>query len=83
MRKTIGFLAGVIAGALVGSVTALLLTPYSGSEVRERISSGIQQLVEEGKRAAAAQRADMEAQLEAFKRGTPITLETAPEEPPA
>ncbi len=83
MRKTIGLFAGVITGALVGSVTALLLTPYSGSEIRERLQSGIQHLIEEGKRAAAAQRADMEAQLDAFKRGTPIVLETTPEEPPA
>ena len=83
MRKTIGFFAGVIAGALVGSVAALLLTPYSGVEVRERLNTGVQRLLDEGKLAAAARRADLEAQLEAFKRGTPITLETVGEEPPA
>jgi hypothetical protein len=40
----------------------------------------VQALMEEGKRAAAARRAELEAQLEAFKRGTPVTIETTPEE---
>jgi hypothetical protein len=39
-------------------------------------------LIEEGKRAAAARRAELEAQLDAFKRGTPVTIETTPEEAP-
>jgi hypothetical protein len=43
----------------------------------------MQQLIDEGRRAAAAHRAEMEAQLEAFKRGTPITLEPTSQEPPA
>lgn len=83
MRKTISFFAGVLAGALVGSVAALLLTPESGSEVQERIRARAQHLIDEGRRAAAAHRAEMEAQLESFKRGTPIILETVPREPQA
>ena len=83
MRKPISFFAGVLAGALVGSVVALLLTPESGGVLQERIRTRARQLIDEGRRAAAAQRADMEAQLEAFKRGTPITLEAGTQEPGA
>lgn len=80
MRKTMNFLAGVLAGAIIGSVTALLLAPESGAELQEHLRSRGEKLMEEAKRAAAAQRAEMEAQLESFKRGTSIALEPAPEE---
>ena len=83
MRRTISFFAGVIAGALVGSVAALLLAPQAGGELQERIRARAQQLIDEGRRAAAAHRSVMEAQLESFKRGTPIILEGTPQEPSA
>lgn len=77
MRKVVSFLTGVLAGAVVGGVAALLLAPYAGSELQDRVRVRMQELVEEGKRAAAARRAELEAQLEAFKRGEPVTIETA------
>ena len=80
MRKIISFLAGLLAGAVVGAAAAILLAPYSGSELQERVRTRVQALMEEGKRAAAARRAELEVQLEAFKRGTPVTIETTPEE---
>ena len=80
MRKVINFLAGLLAGAVVGAAAAILLAPYSGSELQEQVRARVQALIEEGRHAAAARRAEMEAQLEAFKRGTPVTIETTPEE---
>jgi gas vesicle protein len=80
MRKIMNFLAGVIAGSLIGGVTALLLAPESGGELQARVRSRGQQLIEEARRAAAAQRAEMEAQLESFKRGSPVALSSAPAE---
>jgi gas vesicle protein len=80
MRKIVSFLAGLLAGAVVGAAAAILLAPHSGSELQEQVRSRVQGLVEEGRRAAAARRAELEAQLEAFKRGTPVTIETTPEE---
>jgi gas vesicle protein len=82
MRKAISFLVGLFAGAVVGAVAAILLAPYSGSELQERARARVQGLVEEGKRAAAARRAELEAQLESFKRGTPVAVKaTATEQP--
>lgn len=36
MNKIFSFMAGALCGALVGSVTALLLTPASGSEMKQQ-----------------------------------------------
>ena len=80
MRRIVSFLAGLLAGAVVGAAAAILLAPYSGSELQEQVRSRVQGLVEEGRRAAAARRAELEAQLEAFKRGTPVAIDTTPEE---
>jgi gas vesicle protein len=74
MRKTLFLIMGVLAGAVVGAAAATLLAPYSGKEMQERIRSRAQELIEEGKRAAAARRAELQAQLEGFKRGTPVTI---------
>jgi hypothetical protein len=79
MRKTISFLTGLLAGAVVGATAVILLAPTSGSEMQERLRSRVQELIDEGKQAAAARRAELETQLEAFKRGTPAAAETAPE----
>lgn len=37
MNKIFSFLAGAMSGALVGAVTALLLTPASGQDLRDDV----------------------------------------------
>ncbi len=81
MQKFTNFLAGLLTGAVVGVAAAILLAPYSGAELQERVRTRAQGLIEEGRRAAAARRVELETQLEAFKRGAPVTIETAPEQP--
>jgi gas vesicle protein len=81
MRKFVSFLAGLLAGAVVGVAAAVLLAPYSGPELQEKMRARVQDLIKEGKRAASARRAELEAQLEVFKRGKPVTIETTPEQP--
>jgi gas vesicle protein len=75
MRKATSFLIGLLSGAVVGGVLALLFAPYAGEELQIRIRDGVTDLVEEGKRTAAAKRLELEAQLESFKRGQPSTVE--------
>jgi gas vesicle protein len=75
MRKAMSFLAGVICGALVGGVAAVLLAPYGGEELRQRIRTQADELVTKGREAAAGKRAELEAQLEAFKQGRPVVLQ--------
>jgi len=81
MRKVISFLAGLLAGAAVGAAVAMLLAPSSGPELQERVRTRVQDLIKEGKRAATARRVELETQLEAFKRGAPVVIETTPEQP--
>ncbi len=56
MKGVILFLLGVVLGAAVGGLTALLLTPYSGDELRRQIgersgelSGQFEQLSERGR----------------------------------
>jgi gas vesicle protein len=83
MRKTVFLIIGLLAGAVVGAATAILLAPYSGQELQARIRTRAQRLIEEGKRAAVARRAELQAQLEGFKRGTPIAVEESTVDQPA
>jgi gas vesicle protein len=76
VRKVVNFLAGFFVGALTGAAVGLLLAPHRGSELQERIRARIDELVEEGQKAAAARRAELENQLEAFKSGESLTVES-------
>ncbi len=77
MRKVLNFLAGFFVGALTGAVVGLLLAPYSGTELQEQIRARFDEVMEEGEKAAAARRAELENQLEAFKTGESLTIEPA------
>jgi gas vesicle protein len=84
MRKTLFLIMGMLAGAAVGAAAALLFAPYSGKEMQAQIRTRAQKLIDEGKQAAAARRAELQAQLEGFKRGTPVTIsESTPDQPAA
>lgn len=47
------FLVGALVGGAVGAAAALLLTPYSGSEIRKRVRQGINQINGHGIKAKA------------------------------
>lgn len=76
MRKFFVFLAGFLAGVWTGGMLSLLFARESGSELQVRIREGVDSLVEEGKVAAESRRHELEEQLESFKQGRPITLQT-------
>ncbi len=69
MGKVFGFLAGAMCGAIVGAVAALLLTPQSGSALREQARQRYQEMLEEGRQAADQRRQEMLDEFEALKRG--------------
>ena len=80
MRKFGVFIAGLFVGLWTGGMLSLLFAPQSGTELQKRVREGVKRLVEEGKTAAEARRLELEEQLESFKQGRPIVLQTA--EPP-
>jgi gas vesicle protein len=76
MRKLLVFVAGFLAGVWTGGMLSLLFAPESGSEMQVRIREGVERLVDEGKLAAESRRHELEEQLESFKQGRPITLQS-------
>ena len=72
MRKLLNFLFGFLLGVLVGAAIAMLLAPEEGAGTRQQVRLRMDQVVEEGKRAAAERRAELETQLEQMKKGKPL-----------
>jgi len=68
MNKGMGFMAGAICGALVGAVTALLLTPASGPELIESTEERWQLTKSEARRAMEQRRHELETQYQSAKR---------------
>ncbi len=57
------FLNGMIIGAIAGAVIALLLAPKSGEDLRDEIKREVDEILEEGRRAAEQRQHEMEEQL--------------------
>ncbi len=69
MRKVLAFIAGLSIGFVTGGTLMILFAPEEGEALRSRLREEIERLVAEGKAAAEARRAELEAQLEALKQG--------------
>jgi gas vesicle protein len=69
MRKVLSFMAGMLAGALVGGTITLLLTPASGEELIEEIESRWHAAVDEAHAARIQKERELELQFELAKRG--------------
>jgi len=63
MNKIYGFVSGAIMGALIGATLALLLTPYSGNDLRQQINDRAQYVQDEVKKASLERRLELEKQL--------------------
>ncbi len=64
MRKAMAFVFGAVLGGILGGLTALLLAPYSGEEMRSVIQKGVDNIQLEIKEAAVQKRAELEGQLQ-------------------
>ncbi len=63
MRRFMTFLTGAFCGALVGAVTALLLAPSSGEEIRVRIQQRKDEFRNEIQEAYETRMAQLEGEL--------------------
>jgi gas vesicle protein len=68
MSKVIGFMAGAVCGALVGAVTALLITPASGQELIESAEERWRLTKREARAAMEARRIELENQYLSAKQ---------------
>lgn len=64
------FLLGLLLGAASGAAAALMMAPQSGDATQDMIRDRVKLVMDEGKRAAAERRAELEAQF-AQARQTP------------
>lgn len=71
MNKLFSFMAGAMCGALVGGVTALLLTPASGNNLREQAVTKWETAKQEAEQARTQTRQLLETEFEMMKGGTP------------
>jgi len=67
MRKAIGFLIGVVVGALVGSTVTLLLAPESGDQLRGEIRERGSAFLAEVRHAADSRRIELQGRLEELR----------------
>jgi len=63
MDKALSFLGGFVLGAVVGAIAAALMAPQPGNDLQALIRERLEMVAEEGRRAAAARRAELEAQF--------------------
>jgi gas vesicle protein len=70
MDDAIDFLGGLVLGAAIGGVIGLLFAPQSGSDLQQKLRERANLVIEEGRRAAADRRAELEAQFAQSKQVT-------------
>jgi gas vesicle protein len=68
MDDAIDFLGGFLLGAAIGGVVGLLFAPQAGGELQQMIRERAKMVIEEGRRAAADRRAELEAQFAQSKQ---------------
>ena len=64
MKKAMAFIFGAVLGGVLGGITALMLAPYSGEELRTVIQKEVDNIQVEIKEAAQKKRAELEEQLD-------------------
>ena len=65
--RVMNFVAGFLGGVVIGTMAVLLLTPQSGTELQAEVRSRFDGILSEGRKAAAARRAELEARLASLR----------------
>lgn len=68
MNKVLNFMAGAMCGALVGGVTALLLAPTSGEQLRSEVVTRWEEALAEAHQAMEETRQQMQEQFEQMQK---------------
>ncbi len=68
MQRFGNFMVGIITGALVGSIAALLLAPMSGEELRTQAAERADAVRQDVLEAYEARVAQLEAELERLRK---------------
>jgi gas vesicle protein len=68
MNRSTSFLLGAIIGGTIGAITAILLAPTSGENLRSNIAARADQIRSEVNQAATERRAELERQLASLRQ---------------
>lgn len=69
MRQLTSFMAGAFFGALIGGITALLLAPTSGDELRAQTRDRFTEVADDVREAYASKVAQLEAEVARLRAG--------------
>lgn len=69
MNKMFSFLAGALCGALIGAVTAILLAPASGEDLRSGAKARWDEAMQEAQKAREETQKRLETQFAQMKEG--------------
>ena len=67
MRRMFGFLIGILTGALVGGVWALLLAPESGEQLRGQLRDRGQVFMNDVRHSADSRRIELRNRLDSLR----------------
>jgi hypothetical protein len=71
MRRTLGFLIGIVVGGMVGSTIALLMAPESGDQLRTELRSRGESFFNEVRHAADERKIELRQRLEYMREPRP------------
>jgi gas vesicle protein len=75
-NRILSFGLGLLSGSIVGVALVILLTPQSGSELRQAIVREYNQILDAGREAIAQRRQALQAEYKAQTTHIPIPLDT-------
>jgi len=79
-NRILGFGLGLLSGSIVGAALVILLTPQSGSELRQTIVGKYNEILDAGREAIAERRQALQSEYKAQTTRIPIPLDV-PESP--
>jgi gas vesicle protein len=69
MMRVLNFVAGFLLGVAMAMIAVLLTTPQSGNDLQVKLRVRFDEILAEGRRAAAVRRAELEERLASLKSG--------------
>lgn len=74
-NRIVSFVVGLLSGSIVGAALVILLTPQSGSDLRQGIVNKYNEILESGREAIAERRQALQTEYKVKTTRIPIPLD--------